>query len=126
MAPDGTESCSGLLEAHDPGASLINVWVLANLLQLRGKPRRYAAPVDSTHFQRNCPSSRVLEKPIRASTALHPPNDAPCPMSVGQSQRHGLGTVLCDPVVVVLLDFAHVGVRPCEKAKAQDSFQVHR
>ena len=76
-----------------PGASPVNVRISAHLFKFPGKPCRYA------------PRPTPL-----TSSALDPANDAPCPMPMGQSQRHSLGAVLSDSVVVMLIDLAHVGL----------------
>jgi hypothetical protein len=94
------------------------------LFQRLGKSCRYAAPVDSTDLQRNRYSSRVFKKPVRASTAMHPANDAPCSMPISQDQRDGFGTELRNSVVVMLIDLAHVGARPRQGTVAQYLLQV--
>jgi len=57
---------------------------------------------------------------------LHAPNHAPFPVSMDQSERHRFGTVLSDPVVVMLIDLAQVSPRPGKQTAAKHPFQIQR
>jgi hypothetical protein len=114
-------------EANDTCPPLVDIDALGNLRELLRNSPLNGAPVDSTDLQGNylAPAlPHVLKKPVRMLLTLHPTNDAPRPVSMGQSQRYRLGAILCDPVVVVLIGFAHVSPWPKELTTSQDSFQV--
>jgi len=102
-------------EANDTGPPLVDIGALGDLRELLGKPSQNAAFVDATnlqgnHLARTCPC--ILKKPVRVFLALHPADHTPSPISMGQRQRHCLGAVLRDAVLVVLIDFAQVSRRP--------------
>jgi hypothetical protein len=106
-------------EANDTGPPLVYIGALGDLREFLGKPRQNAASVDAANLQGNYLANalpRVFKKPVRVFLALHPTNDAPGPMSMGQRQRYRLGTVLRDPVVVMLIDLAQVCPWPREHA----------
>jgi hypothetical protein len=114
-------------EAHDTGPPLIDICTLGDLGELLGKPCHDAASVDATHFQGNylAPAfSCILEEPVRVFLPLHAADHAPCPVSMDQGRRHRLGTVLRDPVVVMLIDLAQVSPWPRKQTATQDSFQI--
>jgi len=56
--------------------------------------------------------------------ALHPANDTPCAVSIGDRQRYCFSTVLRDPVVVMLFNLAQISPRPREYTATQHSFHV--
>ena len=58
--------------------------------------------------------------------ALHPADDAPSPVPMGNSKGYGLRALLRDPVVVMLIHIAQVSFRPRKQAATQVSFKVQR
>jgi len=123
------KSSARLFEANDTGPPLVDIGALSDLCELLGKPSQNVASVDPTNLQGDYLAHafpRVFKEPVRVFLALHPANDAPSPMSMGQRQRHCLGAVLRDPVVVMLIHFAQVSPRPGEQTATQYSFQVQR
>ena len=124
----GMKGSAGFFEAHDTGPSLVDIHTLGDLCELLGEPCPNATPVDATNFQRNhlaLASSCILKKPVRVFLTLHPTNNAPRSVSMHQGQRHRLGTVLRDPIVVMLIDLAQVSPRPRKQPADQNSLQVH-
>ena len=57
--------------------------------------------------------------------ALHPADDAPCPVLMGNGKGDSLGALLRDPVIVMLIQLAQVSSGPGKQATTQDSFHVH-
>ena len=114
-------------EAHDTGPPLIDIYTFGDLSKLLGKPCHNAASVDATHFQGNYSApafSCILKQPVRVFLTLHAADHPPCPVSMHQGQSHRFGTVLGDPVVVMLVNLAQVSPRPREQTATQDSFQI--
>ena len=52
-------------------------------------------------------------------------DNPPCPVAMGDSKGYGLGTLLRDPVIVMLIHLAQVSSGPGKQATTQDSFHVH-
>lgn len=128
MLPFGEMKGGGrLFEAHDTGPPLVDIHTLGDLGELLGKPGRNTASVDATHFQGNYPAPLflcILKEPVRVFLTLHPADDAPCPVSMGQGQRDRLGTVLRDPVVIMLINLAQVSPWPRKQTATHHSLQV--
>lgn len=55
--------------------------------------------------------------------ALDPADDAPCPVPMGKSKRYCLGTLLRNPIMVMLINLAQVSAWPRKDIGTQDSFQ---
>jgi hypothetical protein len=128
MLPFGEmKRCDRFFEAYDTGPPLVDIDTLGDLNQLLRKPGPNAASVNATHFQGNYLAPAfgcILQEPVRVFLTLHPADDAPCSVSMGHGERHRLGAVLCDPVVVMLVNFAQVSPWPRKQTATQHSLQV--
>ncbi len=103
------KSGSRFFETYHPGPPLVDINALRDLGELLGKTGHDAATVDATHFQGTyvaSTASSLLKEPVRMFLTLHPADHPPRPVSMGQGQRYRLRAILCDPVVIMLIDLA--------------------
>jgi hypothetical protein len=115
------------LETNDPSPSLVDVRRLSHLSGFLGKARCDAATVDATYFQRNQPSPSILllfEQKVRVFPTLQAALYAPGFVPMGQSQSHCFGTVLRDPIVVMLIHLGQGRSWPEKQTTTQGSFQI--
>ncbi len=106
------KGCSRLFETHYSSPSLIDIGALGNLRSFFNNTRFDASPIDTTNFQRDNFALAIpdfFKKPVRMLFTQHPANNAPCPVAMRQRQRHGLGAIFCNSIMIMLAD----GHRTC-------------
>jgi hypothetical protein len=57
---------------------------------------------------------------------LHPANDTPSPVTVRHCQRHGLGAVFRNSIMIMLTDIFQIRTWPQENYAARNLFHVQR
>lgn len=87
---------------------------LGHLLELLAKSLAILTLGDSTHFQGDRASFRVVKKPICRLSPLKPSADDPSSRPVDQRESDRLGRVLGDSVVIELLRVAPRRTDPLE------------
>ena len=117
------------METHNAGPSLVNIHAFSNLTELFAEPRHDATFVDATHFQGNqltLGTRRILKEPVGEFFTLHSANDAPCAISMGNCQDDTFGTVLRDPIIVMLIELAQIRRLPGKGTVDFYVFQIQR
>jgi len=107
---------------------MVNIRTLSNLCQLLSHPHRYTPLINSAHLKRNQlapPVGVVLQKPVSAFLALHPPHHTPSFCLVGDRKGDGFCTVFGDSVVIVLHGVGEVGNHPHQRAMSRCVFDGH-